>query len=162
MAIPSQLESECLPGKELDQALQTGIEDIDHRRIPAGRAATAAPPQKMDRWPPLHFFLTPGDQKLCQFGLEFRTEVVKAGHQLCHGGAINWIDVHLGFFRFLQELRIAQRFHEGLLEKLETILRNTGRHGVRPSALSIGAIGDIEEAPAPRRSWHTAWPEAHS
>src|SRR5262245_5099089 len=88
--------------------------------------------------PPLHFFLAPGYQDTCQFGLECRTELIKAGHHLCYSGAINWIDVHLGFFRFRQEIRIAQRFHEGLLEKLETILRKTGRHGVRPRALGIG------------------------
>src|SRR5262245_58702373 len=33
---PRQLESECLPGKKLDQAVETGIEDIDHRRISGG------------------------------------------------------------------------------------------------------------------------------
>ena len=40
---PHQLERECLPGKELDQALETGIEDIDHRRVPAGRGAENSP-----------------------------------------------------------------------------------------------------------------------
>src|SRR6516162_11049202 len=144
---PHQLENECLPGKELDQAVERGIEDIDHRRIPAGHNATAAPPQKMDRWPPLHFFLTPRYQKLRQFGLECRTELIKAGHHLGHGGAINLIDVYLRFFRLHQEIRIAQRFYEGLLEKLETILRNSGRHAIRPRALRIGAIGDIKKRP---------------
>src|SRR5262245_15461420 len=81
-------------------------------------------PQVMDGSPLLRLFLAAGDQKLCQFGFEFRIEVVKAGHQLCHSGSINRIDVHLGFFRFLQELRIAKRFHKGLLQKLKTILRN--------------------------------------
>ena len=57
---------------------------------------TAAAPQKVAGR--RYFFSHPGYQKLCQFGLECRTELVKAGHQFCHSGAINWIDVHLGFF----------------------------------------------------------------
>src|SRR5262249_45761221 len=92
---PHQLEDKNLPSKELDKAGKRGIEDNNHSRISGGVRGNRRAPQKLDRWPPLHFFLTPGDQKLCQFGPEFRIQLVKPGHRLCYSGAINWIDVHL-------------------------------------------------------------------
>ena len=111
----------------------------------------------MDRWRPLHFF--PGYYEIGQFGLECRVELVKPGHDLCCGGPIYWIDIDLGFFRLRQQIGIAQRFHERLLQKLETILRNAGRIFVQAGAFAvpenaqrvrarIAALGSVQIVPS--------------